>query len=201
MDSAAACTLINKATFNTAWTHSLAHVETNNAFVGTQSGRSLPVMVCSVASLCVQRQKLVKRQKCLKGHFSLTTMVRKRRHQERGTCDRWRMAHKNCCLRHARGHYECRCTAGGMTQPLTTLCRMCKAHEETIEHVVLRCPQLLPHPKEGATLPVALGFVHLSDDSEEASDALAGRKSSDQVTKWRLTQWWTAAHNRVKVSD
>lgn len=86
----------------------------------------------------------------------------------------------------------------------TALCRVCGAQEETIEHIVLQCPQLPPHPREGATLPVALGFVHLSrlsDDSEEASDGTAEGESSVRVTKRRLTQWWAVAHNRVKASD
>ncbi|XP_077564456.1 uncharacterized protein LOC144179908 [Haemaphysalis longicornis] len=86
----------------------------------------------------------------------------------------------------------------------TALCRVCGAQEETIEHIVLQCPQLPPHPREGATLPVALGFVHLSrlsDDSEEASDGTAEGESSVRVTKRRLTQWWAVAHKRVKASD
>lgn len=78
---------------------------------------------------------------------------------------------------------------------------MCGAQEETIEHVVLQCPQLPPHPRGGATLPVALGFVHLSDDREEASDGTAEGESSVRVTKRRLTQWWAVVQNRVKALD
>lgn len=80
---------------------------------------------------------------------------------------------------------------------LTALCRMCGYQEETIEHIVLQCPQLLPRPVEGATLPVALGFFN---QSEEAGDDTAKRSSSVRVTKRRLTQWWTVVHSRVKAT-
>lgn len=63
------------------------------------------------------------------------------------------------------------------------VCRVCGSERETAEHLVLNCAKLSPTPKEGTTMPQALGFL----DSE-------GGRCFEVVatTKARLERWWRA---------
>ncbi|KAH7967448.1 hypothetical protein HPB49_024871 [Dermacentor silvarum] len=63
------------------------------------------------------------------------------------------------------------------------VCRVCDSERETAEHLVLNCAKLSPTPKEGTTMPQALGFL----------DAEGGRCFEGvATTKARLERWWRA---------
>ncbi|KAH7941361.1 hypothetical protein HPB49_012701 [Dermacentor silvarum] len=63
------------------------------------------------------------------------------------------------------------------------VCRVCGSERETAEHLVLNCAKLSPTPKEGTTMPQALGFL----------DAEGGRCFEGvATTKARLERWWRA---------
>ncbi|KAH7970324.1 hypothetical protein HPB49_003769 [Dermacentor silvarum] len=63
------------------------------------------------------------------------------------------------------------------------VCRVCGSERETAEHLVLNCAKLSPTPKEGTTMPQALGFL----------DAEGGRCFEVvATTKARLERWWRA---------
>ncbi|KAH7977624.1 hypothetical protein HPB49_003053 [Dermacentor silvarum] len=53
------------------------------------------------------------------------------------------------------------------------VCRVCGSERETAEHLVLNCAKLSPTPKEGTTMPQALGFL----DAEVTPRATATKSS------------------------
>ncbi|XP_077545284.1 uncharacterized protein LOC144158338 [Haemaphysalis longicornis] len=68
------------------------------------------------------------------------------------------------------------------TTGLSTTCALCGGAEETIAHVVVNCPDILPAARTTA-VHVALGFAEEKTETE--------RGEVVEVTKRRLEHWWS----------
>ncbi|KAG0430893.1 hypothetical protein HPB47_022285 [Ixodes persulcatus] len=81
------------------------------------------------------------------------------------------------------------------TEDLDTRCAICGSDSETIDHIVVACRGLTPHP-ETDSVPEALGFTMAVEVDEGLSHPAADRQKTKAAegaierTKRRLEHWW-----------